>query len=358
MKTIDPLKTRLHKTIGHGSPLLGCRFDPSGRFLFVSAQDDTIQRIDLATNQKTPFIGHKSWVRGIAFTANFPTPTPLRDNTLHAALEGGVTVAAEESRHVRPFFIASGDYHGNLLWWEGHDPRPRPIHSVAAHDGWIRAVVSSPDNSLVASCGNDRLVKLWSSADGRHVHTFEGHESHVYNVAFHPDRQNLVSADHHGIVKQWDLKSLKHVRDLEAKTLHKYDGNFLAHIGGIRGMIFDMAGTTLACCGITNVTNAFAGVGNPGVVVFDWNNGKGRPLTPKDAYQGTGWGVLLHEGYAIAAGGAADGRIWFWKLSDGSPVTVLKTPTNARDLALHPSGTAIAVAGQNGNAMIYSIAAV
>ena len=56
--------------------------------------------------------------------------------------------------------------------------------------------------------------------------------------------------------------------------------------------------------GITNVSNAFAGVGNPLVVVLDWKTGKPRQLKPKEEFQGTAWGVAFHPaGYVIAAGG-------------------------------------------------------
>ena len=60
------------------------------------------------------------------------------------------------------------------------------MRKIDAHAGWIRAVAVSPDGKLIASVGNDRLVKLWSLADGSPVRELRGHESQVYNVAFHP----------------------------------------------------------------------------------------------------------------------------------------------------------------------------
>src|SRR5207244_4208903 len=63
----DPAKTKLDRELKHGSPLIACRFDPYGRFLFASAQDFTLQRFDLATGAKVAFAGHTSWVRGMAF---------------------------------------------------------------------------------------------------------------------------------------------------------------------------------------------------------------------------------------------------------------------------------------------------
>ena len=62
-----PTAARLERELKHGRPLIGCRFDPSGRFLFASAEDDTIQRFDFLTGEKAVLTGHQSWVRGMAF---------------------------------------------------------------------------------------------------------------------------------------------------------------------------------------------------------------------------------------------------------------------------------------------------
>ncbi len=48
----DPTTARLELELKHPRPLIGCRFDPSGRYLFVSSEDNTIQRLDLITGVK------------------------------------------------------------------------------------------------------------------------------------------------------------------------------------------------------------------------------------------------------------------------------------------------------------------
>jgi WD40 repeat protein len=121
-------------------------------------------------------------------------------------------------------------------------------------------------------------------------------------------------------------------------------------------MAFSPEGSRLACAGITNVSNAFAGVGNPAAVVFDWKAGTAKVLKPKDAFQGTAWGFAFHPaGFALAAGGGQGGRVWFWK-DDVTSVHVLTVPAGARDLALSPDGGRFAVAGANGTAYVYTFA--
>ena len=103
---------------------------------------------------------------------------------------------------------------------------------------------------------------------------------------------------------------------MDAKILHKYDNGFGADIGGVRSMAFDAEGKYLACAGITNVSNAFAGVGNPLVVVFDWATGKQKvQLKPRTPFQGTAWGVLFHPGgWVLGVGGGNGGVFWAWKV--------------------------------------------
>jgi WD40 repeat protein len=167
----------------------------------------------------------------------------------------------------------------------------------------------------------------------------------VYNVAFHPEGRSLVSADLHGILTEWDVAKGKWVRNLDGAVLHKYDESFLAHIGGARGMAFSADGELLACAGITDVSNAFAGVGKPVVVLFDWESGKRKQLLrPKEDFTGTAWGVAFHPaGFLIGAGAGSGGALWFWKAEQAQAFQTLKLPSNARDLALSPDANRLAV---------------
>jgi WD40 repeat protein len=360
---LDPTAVRLERELKHTRPLVGCRFDPSGRFLFVSAEDDSVQRFDLLTGAKTALTGHESWVRGMAFVAPNPPAAPLdtdawrqQSRAMQAAVGfGAVALSAPKSA---PFLLVTADYHGQLIWWQGDVDAPKPLKTVAAHDGYARAVVVSPDSATVASCGNDHLIKLWKAADGSALCTLEGHTSHVYNLAFSPDGSRLVSCDLKGVVKDWNLKTGKCERDIDAKLLHKYDPGFMADIGGARGIAFKSDGSIVALCGITNVSNAFAGVGNPAIVLIDWKEGKAQLLKTKETFQGTAWGVEFHpSGAVIAAGGAGQGRVWYWK-NDPTGVHTQNVPANCRDLALYPDGSKFAVAGANGTAYVYNFSGV
>ena len=355
---LEATAARLERELKHARPLIACRFDPSSRFLFVSSEDESIQRFDLLTGENIALAGHKSWVRALAFVGSPVAGSGELDAWAkrHAGLHSiaGFGVGAFTPPRPLPFTLISGDYHGNLIWWQGDAPEPKPLRMVEAHQGWIRAVAVSPDGKTVASCGNDHAVKLWNAVDGKPIRTLEGHQSHVYNVAFHPDgnRPRLVRPQR--CLEGLNLKTGASDRDLDAKALWKYDPGFMADIGARGRCSFPPMGPS-SRAGITNVSNAFAGVGNPAVVLFDWKDGKSKLLKAKDNFQGTAWGVAFHPaGFVIAGGGGQGGGVWFWKGDDLASFHFVKLAASARDMALAPDGERFACAGSNGTAYIYS----
>ena len=102
---IDPTKARVECEFKHGSPFVGCRFDPTGRFLFAGAQDNTIQRFDLVTGTAASLAGHASWVRSFAFvtesaagSAELDDALRLRDTAVAAVGFGAAPASSLRSR--------------------------------------------------------------------------------------------------------------------------------------------------------------------------------------------------------------------------------------------------------------------
>ena len=320
----DPAQTRVVKELKHGSPLIGCRFDATGRFVFAGTQDNTVQRWEIESGQKTSLSGHGSWVRGIA-------SSPYGQ------------------------MVFTGAYDGQVKSWPAAVESPEPIWTQDAHQGWVRAVAVSPDGQWIATTGNDHKVRIWSAVDGKLVRELTGHASHVYNVAFHPNGEALASADLKGIVKHWDLATGSVVRQLEATLLCKFDDTFKADCGGVRSMAFSPDGRFLACAGITDVTNAFAGIGKPVIVLFDWLTGARKHLLrPQADFTGVMWGVAFHPaGFIIGVGGGSSGgALWFRRPDQPQSFFTLKLPSQGRDVDLHPDGLRLAVPHFDGTVRI------
>lgn len=325
----EPAQTHVTLQLKHTSPMISCRFDPSGRCVFAGAQDSRVWRWDLESQEKTEFAGHESWVRAIGFST-------------------------------RPNTLITGGYDGRIVWTPLDTEAPKPSRTLEAHDGWIRALDVSPDEALLATVGNDLIARVWKTTTGELVHELPGHESHIYNVRFHPDGRHLVTADLKGKLIDWDLANGQQSRQLETPSLYKYDKSFRADIGGARGLAFSPDGTRLACSGITNVSNAFAGVGNPLVVVLDWKTGKELiQQASKAKLRGAMWGVALHpDGTTIAvSGGGGGGFLLFWKPDGKEEFHQLKLPNTARDFDLAPDHLRVATAHYDSHVRIYRMTA-
>ena len=71
----------------HGSPLVSCRFDPTGKYLVAGGQDNKLSRFTLPGDTRVELTSsHDSWVRGIVFS-------PTGDT------------------------MVTGGYDGRLVWW-------------------------------------------------------------------------------------------------------------------------------------------------------------------------------------------------------------------------------------------------
>ena len=56
-----------------------------------------------------------------------------------------------------------------------------------AHENVVYAVAYSPKGDLLATGGDDKLVKFWNPADGKELRKGAGHGAAIYCLAFRPD---------------------------------------------------------------------------------------------------------------------------------------------------------------------------
>ena len=328
----DPLQVELASEFQHELPLTTCRIDPLGRFVFAGAEDFHIYRwdIDGGPESKTVFSGHQSWVRSLDFSP---------DGT----------------------WMFTGGYDDHIGIWRTLDSAaaPEPVAMIEAHRGWVRWVRVSPDGTQLASCGNDNLIKLWSLPDGTLEREFAGHERFPYAVVFHPDGERLVSFDLMGVIKEWDIASGEELHSLEAKFMWGFDEKFRADMGGARDLQFSPDGKTLAVAGLTEVTNAFAGVHKPMILLVDWEQYEHAQQFKDDDYKGMAWGVRFHpDGFLIGVGapqGGNKGILWFFRPGEEEAFQTFTLSHCGRGLDLTPDAKRLAVAQFDGNLRVYDI---
>lgn len=300
------------------------RFSRCGKVLAAGDYSGEVRRWDMtgaAPAELPRLTGHNGFVQGLAF-------------------------------HDDGKRLFTADSWGRMRCWPYNDQNAKPLWEVAAaHDGWVRGLTLSPDGNRLATCGRDGFVRLWDAANGKKLAESNAHKEDVFAVAFHPGGQALVSADLRGVVRHWDISKpeLAVVREFDAKMLYMLDR--LQDVAGVRCLVFDKAGTTLAVAGGLPKNGGFTAAG-PVVLLYDWQTGK---LTRKLELgkENDGWveDLLWHaDGFllGVLSGQPGAGKVFFTKLDEPEPFFVKPTP-NPHGIDLHPDGKRLVVAATNAN---------
>ena len=114
----------------------------------------------------------------------------------------------------------------------------------------VYSVAYSPKGDIIATGGDDKLVKFWNPADGKELRKATGHASAVYCVAFKPgDGAQLASGSVDKTVRIWNVADAKEVKVLSGHPDDVYgvvwspDGKRLASIGyGGNLFVWDVEG--------------------------------------------------------------------------------------------------------------------
>ncbi len=312
LSSFDPTHVQQNRVLTHDHQFVCCRFSHDGKQLFSAGFDGRLHRWNLDNDQRDAFDAHQGWVESMQLSP------------------GGDKLFTADSW---------GQVHG----WPTAGETLQPLWTIPqAHAFWLRGLTISPDGSQLATCGADKMVRVFSSLDGKLVKELAGHEHCVQSVTFHRHGHGLVSGDQHGVVKHWDIATGQCKRNLDAsklfKKFHQYDQ------GGVFSMTFDPEGQTLYCAGFEGRT-ANQADGTPTVVVLDWENGQPQDLiTPSQTYKGPILDLLFHPaGYLIGAGSSeAGGVLWFWKPGQQGEAHLVKNVTSFRQITLRPDGRQLA----------------
>jgi len=303
----DVTKTQIVHEWKHTSPLINCRFNPSGRSVFSSAEDCSIQRWQFDSGECVTLEGHDSWVRDMILTPD------------------GETLVS----------VASDD---QILFWSAAEKAPEPIRSIKAHEGWIRCVDVHPDGDRFATGGNDSLVKLWDLESGDLITQFNEPEHHIYSVRFHPDGKQIIAGELGGKVRVWDIASGKETAVFDAADLYSYNKSQRVDYGGVRSLSLTPDAKQLACGGLHKATNPLGAVSEPLVVIFDWESKEKKRSCIADGVRGVIWQTrYLPDGTLMAAsGGVGGGYLLFWSDASEKATHQFKLKDTARGMDVHP----------------------
>ncbi len=310
--------------VGEDQPKIGLEFTKDGKvslmpviggtYLFT-AEDVVVLTIPFAKEQ----ISLKVKVTG----------DDLEATELGGEKKGQVT----QFRRVAEFsekYRTPGKVGGNASTATTPTAKLTEVTTFKGQEGAVNAVCFSPDGELVASGGDDKVVRVWKRATGDVVANLTGHQQKVMGLAWSPRGDLIASAGESGEVKLWAVPAWKEV------PTKVNEGAFAG-----KCVLFGPAGDRLICSAFV-AKEGFAEAGR-GVRVWDIQADRAViDLNHDRAVMGL---AVSPDGRHLAAT-TQDGYAKVWELPGGKAVYSRKQD-QTRGVAFSRDGKALAV-GWNG----------
>ncbi|CAH3183694.1 unnamed protein product [Porites lobata] len=256
--------------LGHSYGVNSCRFSPFGTLLATASTDGNVHLWDVNTGSVVAVLqGHKSGVRVCRFSPNsrFLVTGSADESFCIWDVSSKTLVRCVEKLESSvmtccftpdSLYIITGTSMGDLSIWEAQTGKMTKFyaegHDLGVADCCFSSTYGSASpsyhdtsgsapNFLLASGGNDNLVKLWdiftASAFSEECHirkrcSLSGHQGPVYGVAMSPNGKILASGGGDKLIILWDPLAEVSLLTLEGHTRYvtccsfSVDGNWLA----------------------------------------------------------------------------------------------------------------------------------
>jgi WD40 repeat protein len=196
-------------------------------------------------------------------------------------------------------------------------PVPDPaVRVLRGHTGSVKGVAFSPDGTTLASVGDETAgrLKLWRVADGSLLYSVDAHEGGAYCVSFSPDGKLIATGGQDGLVRLWNAA----------------DG---APIRNLTGSVADLTSVAFSPDGHTIAASSWGmDWANAVDTVHLWRVDDGAPLLQLNGNPRVATSVSFSpDGMYLAAGGD-DYRdspgVYIWHLPDGKLVHTMNDVTS------------------------------
>lgn len=160
------------------APIRAADYTPRGDRVLTASTDKSIRVWNPRSRQEVLKIESEQWI----FVARFSPDTAL------IAAAGGTYPASETSFDVQLFDATDGAEAGRLK----------------GHTSWVTGLAWHPHGKFIATCSDDRTVRIWSAETLQQIAVNTDAGSGVFAIGFSPDGETLASLGNDGILRLHD----------------------------------------------------------------------------------------------------------------------------------------------------------
>jgi WD40 repeat protein len=237
-----------------------------------------------------------------------------------AFLPDGKSIAsASNDRAIRVWDVATGKHLKAINRTQGFTENP---HLTGFGYFASYTIDVSPDGALIASSGADFLVRLFDPKTAKEVGVLTGHENWIGPVRFARDGKRLISGSGDQSVRVWDVAA--------KKQLHK----FVGADPDVHGVALSPDGKWAAAMGHNGTLQV-------------WDLAMEKEKFRVKSHEGGGTAVVFApDGQTVATSGF-DKVIRFWDLKTGKEARKLERHVDAvNSIAFSPDGKTLASSGR------------
>jgi WD40 repeat protein/serine/threonine protein kinase len=211
------------------------------------------------------------------------------------------------------------------LWHLCHSLRGKIL---LGHEGEVYHVEYSPDSKILASCGQDGMIRLWEAATGALQRKWRAHDETNY-ATFSPDGKALATGGDDGAVRLWETETGKLLRELGR------------HRDWTVCVLFSADGRRV-----------ISGSRDGSLKSWEVATGAGRALP--SPIRSIGGMAISPDGHTLVVGGTGD-SVKFCDPDSGAIKRSLDVGTQVQSVAFSHDGKLIATAGANERAVVWDL---